>query len=133
MKPNRIFEPKIALPLITIMAAVFRLVPLRYKYLFGYDPYFHLAYIEESLKAGKWIKFLTIARGPWGAKDLHPLGLYLVPYYVYKVLSVFGVSLYDAFRVTPVIFGVLTIVFFYLSMLNLYGKKRPSFRYSFFL
>ncbi|AHF81400.1 STT3 domain-containing protein [Thermococcus paralvinellae] len=126
-KLDKIFGPKFALSLIILIAAVFRLVPLRYKYLFGYDPYFHLAYIEESLKAGYWLKFITFANGPWGTKISHPLGLYLAPYYVYKVLSVFGVSLYDAFRVTPVIFGVLTIVFFYLAMFNLYGKREAFF------
>ncbi|NJE06949.1 oligosaccharyl transferase, STT3 subunit [Thermococcus sp. M39] len=124
---EKVFEPKVALPLITLIAAVFRLIPLRYKYLFGYDPYFHLAYIEESLKAGYWLKFITFANGPWGAKVSHPLGLYLAPYYVYKFLSVFGVSLYDAFRITPVIFGVFTIVFFYLAMLNFYGKREAFF------
>jgi len=129
---ERIFEPKVALPLIILIAAVFRLIPLRYKYLFGYDPYFHLAYIEESLNAGHWLKFITFANGPWGAKISHSLGLYLTPYYVYKVLSVFGVSLYDAFRVTPVIFGVLTIIFFYLAMFNFYGKREAFFS-AFFL
>ncbi|MBO8175050.1 MAG: oligosaccharyl transferase, STT3 subunit [Thermococcus sp.] len=129
---EKVFEPKVALPLITLIATVFRVIPLRYKYLFGYDPYFHLAYIEESLKAGKWINFLTIAGGPWGTKISHPLGLYLAPYYVYKILKIFGVSLYDAFRITPVIFGVLTIIFFYLAMLNFYGKKEAFFS-AFFL
>ncbi|NJE12827.1 STT3 domain-containing protein [Thermococcus sp. LS2] len=128
-KLDKIFEPKIALPLITLIAVVFRVIPLRYKYLFGYDPYFHLAYIEESLKAGEWINFLTIAGGPWGflIKNFHPLGLWMVPADVYKILKIFGVSLYDAFRITPVIFGVLTIVFFYLAMLNFYGKREAFF------
>ncbi|ALM76371.1 STT3 domain-containing protein [Thermococcus barophilus] len=126
-KLDKVFEPKVALPLVTLIAAVFRLIPLRYKYLFGYDPYFHLAYIEESLKAGYWLKFITFANGPGGIKISHPLGMYLTPYYVYKFLSIFGVSLYDAFRITPVIFGVLTIIFFYLAMLNFYGKREAFF------
>jgi len=126
---ERVFEPKIALPLIVIIALIFRVVTLRYKYLFGYDPYFHLAYIEESLKAGHWINFYPLASAPWGQlfdKTWHPLGFYATPVYVWKLLKVFGVSLYNAFRITPAIFGVLTIVFFYLAMLNLYGKKRLS-------
>ncbi|ADT85052.1 STT3 domain-containing protein [Thermococcus barophilus] len=128
-KLDKVFEPKVALPLVTLIAAVFRLIPLRYKYLFGYDPYFHLAYIEESLKAGYWLNFLTIAGGPWGVqvKNFHPLGLWMVPADVYKILKIFGVSLYDAFRITPVIFGVLTIIFFYLAMLNFYGKREAFF------
>ncbi|MDN5321260.1 MAG: dolichyl-phosphooligosaccharide-protein glycotransferase [Thermococcaceae archaeon] len=126
---ERIFKPKIALPLITIIALIFRLIPLRFKYMLGYDPYFHLAYIEEALKAGEWFNFLTIAGGPWGYQvgTFHPLGLWMTPAYVYKVLKVFGVSLYNAFRITPVIFGVLTIVFFYLALLKLYDEKRAFF------
>ena len=126
---EKFFKPKIALPLITLIATIFRLAPLRYKYMFGYDPYFHLAYIEEALKAGEWTNFLTIAGGPWGAqvRSSHPLGLWMTPAYVYKILKVFGVSLYDAFRITPVIVGVLTIVFFCLAMLNFYDEKKAFF------
>ncbi|MFA4701985.1 oligosaccharyl transferase, STT3 subunit [Pyrococcus kukulkanii] len=132
---ERIFEPKVALPLITLIATLFRLVPLRYKYLFGYDPYFHLTYIEESLKAGYWINFYHLANAPWGVlmeRSWHPLGFYATPVYIWKFLKIFGVSLYDAFRITPVIFGVLTIIFFYLAMLNFYGKKEAFFS-AFFL
>jgi len=63
---EKVFEPKVALPLIVLIATVFRLIPLRYKYLFGYDPYFHLAYIEESLKvdvspgnSNFWLSLIT--------------------------------------------------------------------------
>jgi len=95
----------------------------------GYDPYLHLAYIEEALKAGDWFNFLTIAGGPWGhqVRKFHPLGLWMTPAYVYKILSVFGVSLYNAFRITPVIFGVLTVVFLYLALLKLYDEKKAFF------
>lgn len=54
---NKIFRPKIALPMITAVALILRLIPIRFRYLLGYDPYFHLAYIEEALKAGKWLNF----------------------------------------------------------------------------
>lgn len=132
-KWERIFEPKFALPLITLVALIYRMYPFfKYKYLFGYDPYFHLAYIEESVRAGYWIRFITFANAPGGSKVFHPLGLYLAPYYVHKALGIFGVSLYDAFRVTPVIFGVLTIIFFYLAILNFYGKAEAFFS-AFFL
>ena len=123
------FRPKIALPFITIVAVTLRVLTLRFRYLLGYDPYFHLAYIEEALKAGEWFNFFTIASGPWGfqMRVSHPLGLWMAPAYLFKVLSVFGVSLYNAFRVTPVIFGVLTVILFYLALLRLYDKKRAFF------
>lgn len=130
---ERIFEPKFALPLVTLVALIYRMYPFfKYRYLFGYDPYFHLAYIEESLKAGYWIRFITLANAPSGLMLESPLGLYLAPYYVYRFLDTFGVSLYDAFRITPVIFGVLTVVLFYLTMLNLYGREEAFFS-AFFL
>jgi dolichyl-diphosphooligosaccharide--protein glycosyltransferase len=51
----------------------------------------------------------------------------MTPAYVYKFLSVFGVSLYNAFRITPVIFGLLTIAFFYLALLRIYDEKKAFF------
>lgn len=134
MKYETLFKPKVALPVLTAVALILRLIPLRHRYMLGYDPYFHLAYIEEALKRGEWFNFLTIAGGPWGAqvKQGHPLGLWMTPAYIYKILKVFGVSLYNAFSITPVIFGVLTVVFFYLALLKLYDEKRAFFA-SFFL
>ncbi|AIF70346.1 hypothetical protein PAP_09855 [Palaeococcus pacificus DY20341] len=132
---GRILEPRYALSFVVIIAAIFRLLPLRYHYLFGYDPYFHLAYIEESLRAGYWINFYPLASAPWGQlfdNSWHPLGFYATPVFVWKLLKIFGVSLYDAFRVTAPIFGVLTVAFFYLAVLNFYGKKEAFFS-SFFL
>ncbi|WP_371137003.1 STT3 domain-containing protein [Pyrococcus sp. NA2] len=129
---EKIFMPKIAIPLILAIATALRIITLRYRYLLGYDPYFHLAYIEESLKVGYWIKFYPLANAPWGDliyKTGHPLGFYATPVYIWKVLKI---SLYNAFRVTPVIFGVLTIFFFYLTILNFYGKREAFFS-SFFL
>jgi len=106
-----------------------RLIPLRFRYLLGYDPYFHLAYIEEALKAGEWFNFFTLASGPWGfqIKTFHPLGLWMTPTYIYKLLSIFGISIQTAFKITPVIFGVLTIAFFYLAFLKFYDEKRAFF------
>jgi dolichyl-diphosphooligosaccharide--protein glycosyltransferase len=129
MELKDIFKPKFALPILTVIALILRLIPLRHKYMLGYDPYFHLAYIEEALKTGEWFNFFTIAGGPWGSQvhKFHPLGLWMTPAYLYKILSVFGVSLYNAFRITPLIFGVLTVVFFYLALLKLYDEKKAFF------
>ena len=126
---ERLFKPKFALVIITVIALAFRMVTIRFKYLLGYDPYFHLAYIRAALKAGEWFNFFTRAIGPWGLrmKLLHPLGLWMTPAYIYKFLGVFGVSLFNSFRITPVIFGVLTIIFLYLAILWLYGEKEAFF------
>ncbi|WP_297495286.1 STT3 domain-containing protein [Thermococcus sp.] len=122
--PKKFLEPKFALSTIVSIALVIRLLPMRFKYLLGYDPYFHLAYIKYALSHG-WVNFFPYALGPWGIqiKLFHPLGLWMTPAFIYKLLHPFGLSLYNAFRLTPVIFGVLTVVFIYLAVLRLYGKK----------
>ncbi len=57
----------------------------------------------------------------------------MTPAFVYKFLKPLGVSLFNAFRLTPpVIFGVLTLIFTYLTILRLYGK-REAFLSAFFL
>ncbi|ASJ11590.1 glycosyltransferase family 39 protein [Thermococcus thioreducens] len=129
-----ILTPKYAAVILTVLASAIRLLPMRFKYLLGYDPYFHLAYIRYALEKGEWVNFFPYAIGPWGFQihNFHPLGLWMTPAYVNKFLSVFGVSLYDAFRITPVIFGVLTVLFTYLAILRLYGKKE-AFLSAFFL
>ena len=121
---ERILRPKYALIILTILVTVIRLIPMRFKYLLGYDPYFHLAYTRYALTHG-WVNFFPYAFGPWGIQIrlFHPLGLWMAPAYVYKFLSPFGVSLYNAFRVTPVILGVLTVVLVYFSVLRVYGKR----------
>ena len=121
---ERILRPRYALILLTLLAAVIRLIPMRFKYLLGYDPYFHLAYIRYAL-THSWINFFPYARGPWGfqMRLFHPLGLWMTPAYVYKLLSPLGVSLYNAFRVTPVIFGVLTVVLVYLAVFRTHDKR----------
>ncbi|NJE03858.1 oligosaccharyl transferase, STT3 subunit [Thermococcus sp. MV11] len=129
-----LLRPRCAILALVFLASVIRLLPMRFKYLIGYDPYFHLAYIRYALEKGEWVNFFPYATGPWGfqVRQFHPLGLWMTPAYVYKLLSPFGVSLYNAFRVTPVIFGVFTVIFTYLAVLKLYGKKE-AFLSAFFL
>ena len=121
-------EPRFAVPVVVVVSLFLRLIPLRFKDLLGYDPYFHLAYIRYALSHG-WVNFFPYAFGPQGFEvhRFHPLGLWMTPAYVYRFLSIFGVSLYNAFRITPVIFGVFTVVFVYLAILELYGKREAFF------
>ncbi|NJE49408.1 STT3 domain-containing protein [Thermococcus sp. 9N3] len=122
---RKLIEPKFAVPIIAVVALILRLLPMHFKYLLGYDPFFHLAYIRYALEKGEWVNFFPYAFGPWGMqiKLTQPLGLWMTPAFIYKLLHPFGVSLYNAFRITPVIFGVLTIIFIYLAVLKLYGKR----------
>nr|CCE70624.1 TPA: oligosaccharyl transferase, STT3 subunit [Pyrococcus abyssi GE5] len=120
------FKPRVALPIIIVVSLFYRLLTFRFKYLLGYDPYLHLAYIEEALKAGEWFNFFTLAKAPWGMqmRKFHPLGLWMIPAYIHKI---FNIPLYTAFKITPVIFGVLTVVFTYLALLKLYGERKAFY------
>ncbi|ASI98367.1 STT3 domain-containing protein [Thermococcus celer] len=128
-----ILAPKYAILTLLIVSSAVRLLPMRFRYLLGYDPYFHLAYTRYALTHG-WVNFFPYALGPWGYQvhSFHPLGLWMTPAFVYKLLKPLGVSLFNAFRLTPVIFGVLTLIFTYLTILRLYGK-REAFLSAFFL
>ncbi|ASJ16066.1 hypothetical protein A3L04_02705 [Thermococcus chitonophagus] len=107
---------------ILTLAIVLRLLPLRFNYMLGYDPYFHLKYIEYSLEKGQWINFFPYAFGPWGMQvhNYHPLGLWMTPGYLSKVLHI---SPEVAFKLTPLIFGILTLVFLWYGLRKMYNDK----------
>ena len=119
-----LLTPKYAVLFLVFIASAIRLIPMRFKYLLGYDPYFHLAYIKYALTHG-WVNFFPYALGPWGylISSSHPFGFWMAPFFIYRLLHPLGVSLYNTFRITPVIFGVLTVLFVYLAILRLYGRK----------
>ena len=125
-----LFQPWAAVPVLVIVAAAIRLIPFRLKYLIGYDPYFHLAYIEYAAKHG-WVNYFTHALGPWGflMDHFHPKGMWLTPYAVHKLL---GTSIPTAFKLTPVIFGVATVLAVYFAVRKFYSQ-RTAFLSAFFL
>ncbi|ASJ08364.1 oligosaccharyl transferase, STT3 subunit [Thermococcus siculi] len=129
---ERMLEPKYAVLILTVIASAIRLLPMRFRYLLGYDPYFHLAYIRYALQKGEWVNFFPYTYAPYGSLVRGPLGFWMTPAYIYRLLSHLGLSLYNSFRLTPVVFGVLTVVFLYLSILLLYGKVE-AFLSAFFL
>ncbi|ALV63874.1 oligosaccharyl transferase [Thermococcus sp. 2319x1] len=115
-----------AIIVIIFITLTYRIYPyFKCGYLFGFDPYVHVSVIREMLKGN--LQYYPLSNAPFGAEITEPLGLYYVPLYVYKTLSIFGVSLYNAFRITPVIFGLLTVLFFFMAVLNFYGRKEAIF------
>ncbi|NJE07001.1 oligosaccharyl transferase, STT3 subunit [Thermococcus sp. M39] len=127
MKINS-FKPKYRLAIILSLGFFYRIYPFFIqKYLFGFDPYVHLSVIREILKETIQNNTYSLSNAPYGAKIIEPLGLYYIPIAIYKFSSIFGASLYDSFRIIPVIFGVLTVLFLYLTVLNVYGKKEAFF------
>ncbi|MFA4701933.1 oligosaccharyl transferase, STT3 subunit [Pyrococcus kukulkanii] len=108
-----------------VSALIVRLIPLRMKYMYGYDPYFHLKYILYCVEKEQWVNFFPYALGPWGMKVrlFHPLGLWATPAYLSKILP--G-SIDFIFKITPVIFGVLTIIFFTYALSRVYGYRTAA-------
>ncbi|NJF26143.1 STT3 domain-containing protein [Thermococcus sp. Bubb.Bath] len=112
---------------IALIAFIIRLIPYRLKYPIGYDPYFHLAYLEYVSSHG-WVNYFTYALGPRGIlmDHFHPKGMWATPYIVYRILKPFGTSVYGAFKLTPPIFGALTVVAVYYGVKRLYGWKAAA-------
>lgn len=116
------------IPLAIFLAALaVRLIPYRLKYPVGYDPYFHLAYLEYVSEHG-WVNYFPYALGPWGflINHFHPRGMWGVPYVIYRLGSPLGLSVEGAFKLTPPLFGALTVILLYYLMKELYSRKVAS-------
>ena len=113
--------------IIALTALLIRLIPYRLKYPIGYDPYFHLAYLEYISSHG-WVNYFPYALGPRGIlmNHFHPRGMWGTPYVIYHILKPLGTSVYGAFKLTPPIFGALTVVAIYYSVKKLYGWKTAA-------
>lgn len=125
-KPKTLFNSEVCFPfLILIIALGYRIYHFfTQKYLFGFDPYVHLSVIREFLNGNIQDNLIyPLSLAPYGARINEPLGIYYVPMWIFKITKLLGLSLYDTFRLTPVLFGILTIVFFYSSIAKLHGKK----------
>ncbi|AJC71749.1 peptide transporter [Thermococcus guaymasensis DSM 11113] len=117
--------PKPLIPaLITLIALVIRLIPYRLRYPIGYDPYFHLAYLEYVTEHG-WANYFPYALGPWGflINHFHPKGMWGAPYVIYTIGKVLGLSAYGAFKLVPPIFGALTVLALYYTVRRIHSEK----------
>ncbi len=122
--PELIWIRRYEVVLITALAFIIRLIPYRLKYLIGYDPYFHLAYLQYVVKNG-WVNYFPYALGPWGIliNHFHPRGLWGFPYIVYLIGHPAGLSVEGAFKLTPAIVGSTTIFLTYVLLRRLYGSN----------
>ncbi|AFL95064.1 putative oligosaccharyl transferase, STT3 subunit 2 [Thermococcus cleftensis] len=127
-KLTGLMKTKYILPVLVITALILRLIPLRLKYFLGYDTYFHAAYVEYSATMGKWVNFFPYANAPWGMliDQFHPKGFWITPFYLYKLLSPLGLSIDEAFRVTPAVVGTATVVLIYFAIKSLYGEREAG-------
>ncbi|ACS32908.1 STT3 domain-containing protein [Thermococcus gammatolerans] len=110
--------------LIALIAFLIRVIPYRLKYPIGYDPYFHLAYLQYVTEHG-WVNYFPYALGPWGflINHFHPKGLWGAPYTVYILGKWAGLSVYGAFKLTPPIFGTLTVLALYYTIKRIHSKE----------
>ncbi|ASJ08342.1 oligosaccharyl transferase, STT3 subunit [Thermococcus siculi] len=113
------------LPILIFVGLALRLIPLRFRYLLGYDTYFHAAYVEYSTMMGEWVNFFPYANAPWGMliDQFHPKGFWMPPAYLHALLSPFGVSIDTAFKITPAVVGILTIIAVYFAVKSLYNDE----------
>ena len=110
--------------LIALIAFLIRLIPYRLRYPIGYDPYFHLAYLQYVTEHG-WVNYFPYALGPWGflINHFHPKGLWGAPYAVYLMGKWAGLSVYGAFKLTPPIFGTLTVLALYYTVRRIHSTR----------
>ncbi|NJE30299.1 oligosaccharyl transferase, STT3 subunit [Thermococcus sp. 18S1] len=111
--------------ILTILTLILRMITFRLKYFLGYDTYFHAAYVEYSAKIGEWVNLFPYANAPWGMliDQFHPKGFWMLPLYFHRLLSPFGVSLETAFKMTPPIIGIATIIVGYFAVKSLYNNE----------
>ncbi|WP_246454629.1 oligosaccharyl transferase, STT3 subunit [Thermococcus camini] len=123
-----LIKTRYLLPGIILLALILRLIPMRFSYFLGYDTYFHATYVEYSAALGSWVNFFPYANAPWGMliDQFHPKWFWMPPFYLYKLLSPLGVSIGEAFRVTPAIVGTVTIIFAYIAIKNLYSNTEAA-------
>jgi len=113
---------KFGLSLVVVVAGFLRLLPLRFKYLLGSDPYFHFSYIRYVTFLGHWERWYPYVNAPWGLHVAEPLGFWIFPLLIWRIFGSLGLSLYDSFRLAPVVVGLLTVVLVYYLVRTRYGE-----------
>ncbi|NJE08731.1 peptide transporter [Thermococcus sp. M39] len=113
-----------AFPILALLVAVIgfkiRYQTASYKYFIDPDTFYHFEIYKLTIK--EWIpKYYMMADAPFGAKIAEPLGLYILPAILYKILSVFGYSEIAVFKLWPPLVGFFSIIAIYLL-----GKKFHS-------
>ncbi|AIF69768.1 hypothetical protein PAP_06870 [Palaeococcus pacificus DY20341] len=116
---------RIVVPIVVLIVAyigyTIRMQPSATKYFIDPDTFYHYEIYKLTIK--EWIpKYYPLAEAPFGAKIGEPLGLYIVPAVIYKVLSVFGVSVFQAFKMFPALVGFFSIIGVYLLGRKLHNE-----------
>ncbi len=105
----------IYLILILVLATVLRLYLLRYPYFIGNDAYYHYSVIRQAINGGGLTNYALSYGNPL---ILEPKGFYYV-----TIIPSYIIGLHNAFLIMPVIFGLVGLVFAYLLIRDLYGRR----------
>lgn len=85
---------------------------------YGEDFFYHYSVVEQALEKGKLSNDNDLVICYEGTKKGHPIGYYAPPYVLGKIIGIDA-----AFFITPIIFGVLTILLFYILVKLLFGRN----------
>jgi len=115
---------KYAFPILALLVAFIgfkiRMQTAQTKYFIDPDTFYHFEIYKLTIK--EWIpKYYIMADAPFGAKIAEPIGLYILPAILYKILSVFGYTEIAVFKFWPPLVGFFSIVAIYIL-----GKKFHS-------
>ena len=126
-KPSSLDFSKIRLYLFPIVVVIVAFVGYKIraatgqtKYFIDPDTFYHFEIYKLAIK--EWIpKYYPLADAPFGSLIGEPLGLYIIPALLYKLLSAFGFEVIKVFKMWPPLVGFFSIIGVYFL-----GKKLHS-------
>ncbi|WP_087036435.1 glycosyltransferase family 39 protein [Thermococcus litoralis] len=126
-KPSSLDFSKIRLYLFPIVVVIVAFIGYKIraatgqtKYFIDPDTFYHFEIYKLAIK--EWIpKYYSLANAPFGSLIGEPLGLYIIPALLYKLLSAFGFEVIKVFKMWPPLVGFFSIIGVYLL-----GRKLHS-------
>ena len=126
-KPSSLDFSKIRLYLFPILVVIIAFIGYKIraatgqtKYFIDPDTFYHFEIYKLAIK--EWIpKYYPLADAPFGSLIGEPLGLYIIPAVIYKILSAFGLEAIRVFKMWPPLVGFFSIIGIYLL-----GRKLHS-------
>ncbi|MDN5319975.1 MAG: dolichyl-phosphooligosaccharide-protein glycotransferase [Thermococcaceae archaeon] len=126
-KPSSLDFSKIRLYLFPIVVVIVAFIGYKIraatgqtKYFIDPDTFYHFEIYKLAIK--EWIpKYYPLADAPFGSLIGEPLGLYIIPAVLYKILSAFGLEAIRVFKMWPPLVGFFSIIGIYLL-----GRKLHS-------
>ncbi|ALV62046.1 oligosaccharyl transferase [Thermococcus sp. 2319x1] len=126
-KPSSLDFSKIRLYLFPIVVVIVAFIGYKIraatgqtKYFIDPDTFYHFEIYKLAIK--EWVpKYYPLADAPFGSLIGEPLGLYIIPALLYKLLSAFGFEVIKVFKMWPPLVGFFSIIGVYFL-----GRKLHS-------